>query len=254
MLFKHIIARKPGKSFIKGITTANEGLPDYPLALRQHEAYITVLKKCGVAATVLEAEEQFPDSCFVEDTAIVKDKMAIITLPGAKSRQGEEALMKKGLKNFFETIEEIKSPGTVDGGDVMMVDNHFYIGISARTNEAGAKQLMNLLKKYGYTSSAIKVAEGLHLKSGMAYLENNNLLITKQFSHLPDFKKFNLLIVDEKENYSANCIWVNDSVVVPAGYEATKEKIELAGYKTETVDASEFRKLDGGLSCLSLRF
>lgn len=237
---------------VNGITTANEGKPNYQIALLQHKAYIDALKKCGTEVTVLDADESFPDSCFVEDTAILTEECAIITHPGAKSRQGEEVVIKNVLKNLYEKIEEINS-GNIDGGDIMMVGNHFYIGLSSRTNHDGAKQMIDILKKYGHTASTLEVPAGLHLKSSMAYLENNNLLITKDFFSHPALASFNKILVEEKENYAANCIWVNGKILVPFGYEKTLSQIQKAEYETIVLDTFEFRKLDGGLSCLSLR-
>lgn len=256
-MFKNVIARKPAKSMIEGITSAPElGKPDYELAVKQHENYRDALKKCGVEVTVLEPLEEYPDSCFVEDVAVLNRKCAIITNPGADSRNGEEKEMIDVIKKFYteDKIGYIKSPGTLDGGDVMMVGDHFYIGLSDRTNEEGTKQFIEILEKHGLTGSAVELKEFLHLKTGVAYLENNNLLVTGEFIDSPIFEDFNKIVVDEDEQYSANSIWMNGKVIVPEGYPKTKKKVEDAGYEVITVDTSEYRKLDGGLSCLSLRF
>ncbi|SCL86027.1 dimethylarginine dimethylaminohydrolase family protein [Sporanaerobacter sp. PP17-6a] len=253
-MFKNVIVRKPCKAIVNGITSANLGKPDFELAKKQHEFYIETLKKCGVKVTILDADEKYPDSCFVEDVALCTKKCAIITRPGALSRRGEEVEMKEVLKKFYSDIEEIKEPGTVEAGDIMMVGDHFYIGLSARTNKDGAEQMISILEKYGFSGSVVPLNEMLHLKSGLAYLENNNLLIAGEFIKNPVFKDFNKIIIPEDEGYAANCIWVNDHVLVPMGYPKTQEAIKKLGYKVEIVDTSEFRKLDGGLSCLSLRF
>jgi len=253
-MFTKAIVRRPGKSMIHGIGPEHLGKPDYEKALKQHDAYIEALKKTGVEVTILEALEEFPDSCFVEDTAVLTKKVAIICNPGAESRNGEKIPMKETLKDFYENIEEVKEPGTIDGGDVMMVGDFFYVGLSARTNEEGARQFIEILRKYGYDGTVVPLKEMLHLKTGLAYLENNNLLISGEFIENPLFKDFNKIIIPEDESYAANCIWMNGYVLVPAGYPKTKKAIEDLGYETIEVDTSEFRKLDGGLSCLSLRF
>lgn len=253
-MFKNVIVRKPGKSLVNGIASESLGKPDYEKALKQHEAYIEALKKCGVEVTILEADERYPDSCFVEDAAIVTKKCAIITNPGAPTRKGEQIEIKETLKKFYDNIEEIQAPGTIEGGDVMMVGGHFYVGISARTNEEGARQFIDILRKYGFDGTMVPLKKVLHLKTGLAYLENNNLLISGEFVDNPVFKDFNKVIIDENESYSANCIWMNGTVIVPEGYEKTKKAIEKLGYKIIVVDTSEYRKIDGGLSCLSLRF
>jgi len=254
-MFKNAILRRPGRSLVNGITSAPElGKPDYGLAIKQHDAYIGALRFCGVKVTVLHADERFPDSCFVEDIAVCTKKFTIITNPGASSRKGEEKEIVEVIKKFYNDFKYIKEPGTLEGGDVMMVKDHFYIGLSSRTNREGARQLIKTLEKYGMSGSIVEMSEMLHLKSGLAYLEDNVLLVAGEFINKLEFEGFNKIIIDEDEIYSANCIRVNDYVLVPAGYPKTKEKIETAGFKTIVVDTSEYRKLNGGLSCLSLRF
>ena len=254
-MFKNAIVRRPGHSLVNGITSAPElGKPNYGLAIKQHDAYIEALKSCGVEVTVLQADERFPDSCFVEDVAVCTKKFAIIAKPGASSRRGEEKEIIEVIKKFYNNLEYVKEPGTLEGGDVMMVKDHFCIGLSSRTNREGARQLIKTLEKYGMSGSIVEMSEMLHLKSGLAYLEDNVLLIAGEFVNKLEFKGFNKIIIDEDEIYSANCIRVNDYVLLPAGYPKTKEKIETAGFKTIVVDTSEYRKINGGLSCLSLRF
>lgn len=255
-MFKNVIVRRPCRAIVNGITTANLGKPDYELALKQHDKYIETLKSCGVDVTVLEANEEFPDSCFVEDVALCTKKCVIVTRPGAMSRREEimQLDMQETLKKFFSNIEYIKEPGTIEAGDIMMVGDHFYIGLSERTNESGAKQMIDILEKYELSGTVVPLKEVLHLKTGVSYLENNNLLVAGEFVNSPLFKDFNKIVIDKEESYSANCIWVNDTVLIPKGYPKTKEAIENKGYKVVEVDTSEYRKIDGGLSCLSLRF
>lgn len=253
-MFENVIVRKPGKSLINGIGPGTLGEVDYEKALKQHETYVSTLKKTGVKVTEVESLEEYPDSCFVEDTAVLTKKCAIICNLGAESRKGEQVSISKVLGKFYDNIEEIKSPGTVEGGDVMMVGDHFYIGISARTNQEGAKQFIEILEKYDLSGTAVPLNEMLHLKTGLAYLENNNLLIAGEFIENPMFKDFNKIIIPEDEGYAANCIWMNGYVLVPMGYPKVKKLIESLNYKVIEVDTSEYKKLDGGLSCLSLRF
>jgi len=252
-LFKQTVVRKPGKSYTNGLTSSNLGTPDYQKALEQHANYIQALEKCGVQVKVLEADERFPDSTFVEDPAIVTEKCAIITNPGAESRNDEKVEIKEVLKGFYDNIEEI-TKGTVEGGDVLRVENHFYIGLSLRTNEAGAQSLKDILTKYGYTASFVPLSKFLHLKTGVSYLGNNNIVVAGEFIDHPAFQHMNKIIVEDKDTYSANCILVNDYVLLPKGFENTRNKIEKLGYKVIELDMSEFEKQDGGLSCLSLRF
>lgn len=242
---------------VEGITSAPElGKPDYALALEQHDSYIEALKQCGVEVTVLPALEAYPDSCFVEDPAVITRKGAIIANPGADSRNGEKDEIEPTIRQFFddEHIAHIVSPGTLDGGDVMMVGDHFFVGRSARTNEEGIRQFFEILEGWGLSGSEVPLELVLHLKTGVNYIENNNMLVSGEFIEKPDFAEYNKIIIPEDEAYAANCIWVNDKVIVPEGYPSVLKAVQDAGYETIVVDTSEYRKLDGGLSCLSLRF
>ena len=254
LMFKHAIVKRPCKNMVKGITKAKLGKPDFELALKQHDRYIEALQKCGLEVEILPADEKFPDSTFIEDAALCAKNVAIITRPGAESRQGEEIEMEKVLPNYFDNIERIVFRGTIEAGDIMMVGDHFYIGHSGRTNIEGADQMQALLQKYGKSSSIVHLKEMLHLKTGLSYLENNILLISGEFIKNHAFDKFNKIVVFEDESYAANSVWINGKVLVPEGFPNTRQKIEEAGYEVLQVDVSEFRKLDGGLSCLSLRF
>jgi len=253
-MFANAIVRKPGKSMINGLTTAHLGVPDYELALVQHQSYIKALTDCGLKVTVLPADEDFPDSTFVEDAALLTLYCAIITNPGAASRKGETLKIREAVSRFYSDIEEISEPGSVEAGDVLMVGEHYYIGLSGRTNLAGSNQLIQILENYGMTGSTIELEHVLHLKTGVAYLEHNNLVVSGEFVNKPEFAGFNKIVVPNKEAYAANCIWVNETVLVPAGYPITASKISDLGYSVVEIEMTEFQKLDGGLSCLSLRF
>lgn len=256
-MFKNAIVRRPCRALVDGITSNPQlGKPDYELALQQHDAYISALKQCGVNVTVLPADERYPDSCFVEDPAVITRKCAIITNPGAPSRNGEKVEIAEAIRRFFsdDQIEYIMEPGTLEGGDVMMVGDHFYVGISARTNEEGIRQFIEILEKHGLTGSEVPLEKVLHLKTGVNYLENNNMLVSGEFLHKAEFSKYNRIEIPENEAYAANCIWVNGTVIVPEGYPAVEAAVRSLGYNVLLVDTSEYRKIDGGLSCLSLRF
>ena len=253
-MFNHAIVRRPGKSLVNGITTAGLGQPDYQLALKQHDAYIDALQRCGLSVTVMDADEDYADGMFVEDTALVMPGLAVVTRPGAESRQGETDSMKKQLAEFFDQIEAIEAPGALDGGDIMMVGKHFFIGLSERTNETGAGQMIGYLNKHGYDGSTIQFGEGLHFKSSISYLENNHIIVTSELAGNSELAEFNAIVLDAADAYSANSVWVNDRVLVPTGFAKTSQSIMALGYEVIELDVSEFKKLDGGLSCLSLRF
>ncbi len=253
-MFKNAIVRKPCPEMIRGISTASLGTVDYQKALEQHRHYVDALRSCGMEVMVLDADSRFPDSVFVEDVALCTGEFAIVTNPGAPSRNGEKIEMKAHLQSFFTQVESIEAPGTLDAGDVMMAGRHFYIGISQRSNTRGAEQLIAILERYGLSGTMVPLKNMLHLKTGLSYLERNHLLISGEFLDHPAFDAFNKIVVDPEEAYAANSLWVNSRVLVPAGFPRTLEKIERAGYHTIVLDISEFQKLDGGLSCLSLRF
>ena len=256
-LFQHAIVRPPGLSFDQGLTTAQQGSPDFSLALQQHALYCSALQKCGLELIRLAPEEGYPDSTFVEDVAVLTADAAILTNPGAQSRKGEAALMLPVLRRYYQKIYTITSPGTLDGGDICEAGRHFFIGISERTNEEGGRQLAEFLAKEGFTSSFVYVRgiPGiLHLKSGIAYLGDNRMVLIDAFVGMPQFEQYDVIRVDEAENYAANCVRVNDYVLAPQGYPKLHQSLAQKGYQVLSVDTSEYRKMDGGLSCLSLRF
>jgi dimethylargininase len=252
--FRNAIVRRPCPSIINGLTTVSLGKPDYKKALDQHAEYVEALKNTGLNVLILEEDDLHPDSTFIEDVALCTPACAIITNPGAESRRNETKGIGKVLQEFYNSLEEIVSPGTLDAGDVMMTGSHLFIGISGRTNSEGASQLIKILEKYPMTVSTISLYKMLHLKSGASYLEKNNMLVCGELASCKDLERFNRIIVDPDENYAANSLWINDTVLIPSGFPKTRRKIENAGYRTIIIDVSEFRKIDGGLSCLSLRF
>lgn len=266
--FKNVIVKIPCQAMTEGITSSPElGKPNYELALKQHDEYIQNLKKCNVEVTIMEKEEVFPDSCFVEDAAvIIPGHCAIITNPGALSRNQEIVAMEKAVRKFFNNdgvnLFKITAPGTLDGGDVMMVGDTFYIGESERTNKSGIEQFSSFASKFGKTTILTEMDKGLHLKSGVNYLEISPktkkplLLLNSDFlgHKLFDNDDFDRIYIPDDEKYAANCIWMNQKVIVPKNFPKTLKAIQEHGYETIESDTSEFRKLDGGLSCLSLRF
>jgi dimethylargininase len=254
MMYTKAIARKPGRNFSKGITSSGLGSPDYKTTIKQHQEYIQALEECDLEVTVLEPDENHPDSTFVEDTALVLPECAILTIPGAESRKGERDGMSTTLRDLFTIVEEITEPGTIEGGDIMRAEEVFYIGLSERTNLEGAEQLIRILNKFGYNGKTVHLEKVLHLKTGVSYLEGGNLLAAGEFISKRDFQDFNILEINPEESYAANSLWVNGTVLVPAGFPKTAQKIRSAGYPIKEIDMSEFQKMDGGLSCLSLRY
>ena len=256
MLTKAIV-RAPGSNFATGLTSVNLGLPDFARVLKQHETYCNALESRGLEVIRLAADEVHPDSTFVEDTAVLTARGAIITRPGAASRLGEVASIEPVLRQHFEKVEFISEPGTVDGGDVCEAGDHFFIGVSRRTNEEGAKQLAGFLDSLGYSSSLIDlrgISNILHLKSGLAYLGGKRLVVIQAFRDFEQFSGYDQIGLNTDEEYAANCLLINGKVLVAAGFDDTTKQLEHLGYQTIALEMSEFQKMDGGLSCLSLRF
>jgi dimethylargininase len=173
---------------------------------------------------------------------------------GAPSRRGETEAIARVLSGFRDSIKCIEPPGTADAGDIMTVEGHFYVGLSRRTNAEGADQILQIVRSYGMSGATIPLHDMLHLKSGAAYLENGYLVAAGELLGRAEFTGHKVIPVDDDERYAANCLWLNGKVLVASGYPKIKRAIEAHGYETIALDMSEFRKLDGGLSCLSLRF
>ncbi len=256
-MFKNAIVRLPGNNFAEGLTTVDLGTPHVDKVLQQHALYCEALQQCGLAITTLPADLRFPDSTFVEDAAVLTAHSAILTNPGAASRAGEVAAIAPTLAAFFSSLPTIDAPGTLDGGDICEAENHFFLGLSHRTNEEGTLQLAAHLAREGYTSSVIDVRAMttiLHLKSGISYIGDNTLVVMQEMADLAQFAAYKRIIVPVEESYAANCIRINDRILFAAGFPRTAAQLTAAGFNPHLLDMSEFQKMDGGLSCLSLRF
>ncbi len=256
-MFTRAITRTPASNFADGLTTVDLGVPDYGKTVAQHKCYLDALKQCGLALTELTPDPRYPDSTFVEDTAIITEHGAILTNPGAESRKGEADAIKATLKAVYPDLAEIVAPGTVDGGDICEAGTHFFIGISERTNEEGARRLSEWLSGQGCTSMCVDIRRTpgiLHLKSSIAYLGDNRMVVIDALADHPAFRGYERVRVRPGEEYAANCVRVNDRVLLAAGFPAFEATIRSLGYTPLVLDMSEFQKMDGGLSCLSLRF
>jgi dimethylargininase len=257
MSFTHAIVRPPAATFAQGITSSTLGAPDLALALKQHEAYCRVLESLGLCLDRLPPDPDYPDSTFVEDTAIVTSKGAILTRPGAPSRAGEVESMNVALGRYFSELDRITPPGTVDGGDVCEAGDHFFIGVSHRSNEEGAAQLSKWLKKRGFDSSLVQIRGlpgMLHHKTGVSWLGGRRILAWTGVARNEAFRGWEVVEVPQGESYAANCILVNDAVLVARGFPKTTALLRNLSLNVVEVDMSEYRKMDGGLSCLSLRW
>lgn len=253
-MFTHAIVRIPCENFAEGLTTSGHlGAADYDLMLRQHDAYVDALRALDLTVITLPPEDAFPDAHFVEDTAVVVPEVAVITNPGAPARNGEQASVARALARYKPTAR-IQGPGTLDGGDVLLVDRHFFVGLSERTNEEGARQFGEIVAARGYTMDAVPVGAGLHFKSGVNHLGGRTLLVTPGFKDLPQLAGYELLVTPGDEEYAANTLYVNGTLLTPAGFPGVRSLLDGLGLPVVELDMSETRKMDGGLTCLSLRF
>jgi dimethylargininase len=253
-MFSQALVRPPGPSFAHGLTAAGLGRPDLEKARAQHRGYVAALEQCGLKVTTLKPLADYPDATFVEDTAVMTRDGAVISRPGAPTRRVEAALIRPAIEKVCPDIHAIAAPGRLDGGDVLAVGNRYYIGLSKRTNAEGAAQLIRYLRRRGADGSAIGLKGLLHLKTGVSWLGGNTLLTTGELTDCKAFAGYERITAAPGESYAANVIRVNAHVIMPGGHPRTRKKIEAAGYSVIAVDVTEFQKMDGGVSCLSLRF
>jgi len=252
MTVTHAITRLPAPTFGEGLTTAALGVPSYEQMCRQHADYVTALRRLGVDVTVLDARPDLPDAHFIEDTAVVLESTAVIARPGAPARRGEEALVEPVLASHL-SLHRIETPGTLDGGDVLRVGRRVFIGLSSRTNMAGAEQLGAVAAATGLEWEPIAIGAGLHLKSSVNRLADDTLIIAAGLAELPAFAGYRHVVVDPDEAYAANTLELNGTLLVPRGFPATRARLQRLGMPIAELDMSESRKMDGGLTCLSLR-
>jgi dimethylargininase len=253
MTFTHALCRTPASTFADGLTSSALGRPDYALMLQQHQAYVEALQALSLQVEVLEPLPAYPDAHFVEDVAVLTPEIAVITRPGAAARRGEEEHIQAALAHY-RSLAFIEAPGTLDGGDVMQIEDQFFVGLSARTNAAGAAQLGDILAAYGYGCTAVPLGASLHLKSDVNYIGRGTLLVTPEWTMAPAFAGYKKIVVSTDEAYAANTLLVNDTLLSPQGFPQTHGLLREAGFEVIEIAASEARKMDGGLSCMSLRF
>ena len=250
--YTRALVRKPASTLGRGITTATLGEPDYPLALSQYRAYVTALTQLGLACIELCEQPAYPDAHFIEDTAIVLAELAVITRPGALARRGEQVSVKEALA-AYRPIHEIEEPGTLEGGDVFVAGSVIFVGLSERTNESGLTQLAEMTEPHGYTCQPVVVGAGLHLKSSVNLVGPNRLIVTEALADNPAFDGYEKIIVPLDEAPAANCLLINGTILMPSGYPHTRKALSQWG-KVIELGMSEMEKMDGGLTCLSLRF
>jgi dimethylargininase len=253
--FTEAIARQPGQSVVRGLRATDRGTPDIERFQAEHKAYVSTLERAGLKVTVLGASEAYPDSVFIEDAALCLPQGTVILRPGTPSRTAEGDLVSTDLTGLGHKIHHNDSEGFIDGGDILVTDSAILVGLSKRTNRAGFDWLRSVLEAWGYTVLAVHTPDHvLHFKSDCCVLDSNTILATSRLSGAECFANFRVLTVPAGEEAAANSIRVNETVLGPAGFPATTELLVRENYYVATVSVSQAALLDGGLSCMSLRF
>lgn len=252
--FTHAITRAVADSAVQGLRDVDTGAPDLE-AFRQHHAdYIATLRETGAKVIELPALEAFPDSVFVEDSALCLAEGAIAMRPGAPTRLGEAAAMKPTLEAVYGDVRSIES-GFIEGGDVLVTEREILVGKSARTDAEGVASLKRLVGEWGYTVRELQTPDGvLHFKTDCSLLDSETILATPRLDASGCFEGYRLIHTAEGEEACANAIRFNDLVLFPAGFPKTRDALVAAGYDVREIGNTEAAKLDGGMSCLSLRF
>ena len=234
-------------------TFAEDAALDHEIALREHEGYRAALERCGCRVIVLEVNREYPDSVFVEDTALVLDETAIMMSPGAPSRRDEPRAIERALREF-RPIERIAPPATIDGGDIVRSGRRLYVGQSQRTNEAGIAELGALAAPHGYDVVGIPVFGCLHLKSGCTALPDGRFLVNPNWIDVSPLPGDRLLEVPRDEEWAGDVLVIGERIIVSDAFPDTIELLERQGWEVIPVGVSEFAKVEGGVTCLSLVF
>jgi dimethylargininase len=252
--FTRAITRQPGSSITNGLRAEDIGTPDLKQMLADHTSYVEALRETGATIVELPALEAFPDAVFVEDTALCLPEGAVLMRPGAPSRAGEVEQMASTLRTLCDEVLEIKGPGFIEGGDILTTGREILVGLSERTNLAGVEELTRLVAKWGYRVRTVTTPEGvLHFKTDCSLLNADTILSTKRLAASGCFEGYNVIHTCDGEDAAANAIRYNQFVVMPAHFPKTAARLRDAGFEVREINNTECAKLDGGMSCLSLR-
>ena len=253
--FSNAITRCPASSVVNALRSVDAGEPDYELLLEHHADYVTVLRSAGLAVTELEALMEFPDALFVEDTALCLPQGAILMKPFAPSRFGEVSFIEPILRQFFDDVRTIQGHGSIEAGDILTTCREVLVGRSTRTHKSAVKELRRILECWGHSLREVEVPKGvLHFKTDCSLLNTNTILSTERLAATGIFKDYDVVLTCKGEEPAANAIRCNDQVIMAAGFVKTAKKLRELGYSVIEVANSECAKIDGGMSCLSLRF
>jgi dimethylargininase len=254
--FTHAITRRPSASILQGLRAVDTGNPDLALMLAHHADYIAALKSTGATVVELAELDAFPDSVFVEDTALCLPQGAVAMRPGAPSRLGEAAEMAPYLTALYADVKRITRPDSfIEAGDILTTETEILVGRSARTNAAGIAELAERVAPWGHKVREVFTPPGvLHFKTDCSLLDAETILSTPRLAASGCFDSYKVIHTAPGEEACANAIRFNDLVLMPAGFPATRDRLVTAGYAVREIGNSECAKLDGGMSCLSLRF
>ena len=254
--FSHAITRLPATSIIQGLRAVDTGAPSLQLLKSHHADYISALHSTGARIIELGALEAYPDSVFVEDTALCLPEGAIIMRPGAPSRLGESAEMAPHLAALYAEVKQITAADSfIEGGDILTTETEILIGRSARTNAGGIAELTRLIAPWGHKVREVFTPPGvLHFKTDCSLLDEETILSTERLAASGCFQGYRVIHTAPGEEAAANSIRFNDLVLAPQGFPRTRDTLVAAGYNLREIGNSECAKLDGGMSCLSLRF
>jgi dimethylargininase len=244
----------PSMNLDRGLRTHIARLPvDYDAALLQHAAYCQMLRDCGAHVVTLDINRDWPDSTFIEDTAVVLDEVAVLASMGTEARRGEVAGLEPELKKYRE-LHRIEPPATLEGGDVLRVGRKVLVGVSSRTNLAGVHAFETIVRRYGYQVSPVPVSRCLHLKSACTALPDGSLLVNPSWLDTSTLRPFAVVPIPEAEPVAANTLSVGETICLAVSHTKTAELLRQRGFAVRTIQVSEFAKLEGGVTCLSLRF
>src|SRR5438477_7744974 len=252
--FDNAIVRKPGRSVVRGILKNRHDVPEFDRVVAEHTAYVDAFRSAGLNIEVLPPLEAFPDSVFVEDPALVFSHAAVLLRPGTPTRLGESDAMRPVLQRRFQTVLELSVEEYADGGDVLTTRDGVFIGLSRRTNRAGAEALSRLLRQLDFRAIIVETPPGsLHLKSSVSVLDEETFLTSTAIAESGIFRSYRML-VSPGEEPSAHALRVNDTVFVPAHFPRTADLLAKLRYAVKPLEVAEIRKLDAGLPCMSLRW
>jgi dimethylargininase len=243
------ITRDVSPSIAQAELTHLERTPiDYGRAVAQHHEYRGLLASLGCAVIDLPGDDRHPDCVFIEDTALVFDDLAVITRPGADSRRGEVDVVADALARYRPLVR-IEAPATLDGGDVLVLDDRIYVGLSERSNQAAIDQLLLLT---GREVIGVDVHGALHLKTAITRVSRDTLLVNRAWLDLAPFAGWTLLDADPAEPFGANALLVGDVVIYPVAFPRTRARLVEHGLDVREVHADELAKAEGGVTCCSL--